>query len=116
MKVELRNHPAQADHPTIPGRKAFDDQGNPIPLFPDQRGVYLDGVCVGYVGDPPFHRISFIHHEAGTNEWVRTQAKILVEAEFKIKPDVISVVPPPIIPADAASAFDPDGGEYEIGN
>ena len=48
MKIELRNHPAQARHP-ITREPLKDEEGGPVPLFPNQRGVFLDGYCIGYV-------------------------------------------------------------------
>jgi len=102
MKVELRQHPAQADHP-LTGEKLFID-GKPVPLLPDHRGIFLDGVCVGYVGDGPLRNVMFIHHLAGENEWVRTQVRILVESEFKTAPaKVVNVPPPPVAEAAAAN-------------
>lgn len=66
------------------------------PLFPDLRAIRLDGKVVGYTGDPPYHRVSFIDHWAGMDPWVVNAVKILVETEFKVKPDRISNVPEPI--------------------
>ena len=79
------------------------------PLFPELRSIKLDGKTIGYTGNPPYHRVSIIDHWAGTEDWIMTQVKILVEAEFKIKPDMISVVPePPDMPTDDT---DGDGDE-----
>ena len=67
MKVELRNHPSQLQKKTLTLTgvnydPVFDANGDPVPLFPDQYGVYLQLTpahqfrCVGYclkaVGKP----------------------------------------------------------------
>jgi hypothetical protein len=49
MQFELRNHPAIADHPFKKGEKLMDTNGNPVPLFPDQRALYMDGWLIAYV-------------------------------------------------------------------
>ena len=43
-KIELRiiNHPAQARHP-FTNQPLVDDQNRPVPLFPDQRAISIDG-------------------------------------------------------------------------
>lgn len=60
MKVELREHPAHAcRETTLPdGTKEvvqlFNDDGTPVPLLPDQHGIYFQAdeqsafVCIGY--------------------------------------------------------------------
>lgn len=54
IEIELRNHPAQAEHP-ITGKKLFDSDGNPVPLLPTWQAIYLltDGpgpdLFIGYV-------------------------------------------------------------------
>lgn len=75
-----------------------------LPLFPMLRSIFIEGVCVGYTGDPPFHRPSFIHHEAGTNPEVVAEAKRLIKEEFGVDVDRVSVVPP---------KSEPDETEYE---
>ena len=59
MKIELRNHPAQARHP-VNNRPLVDQQGNPVPLILDQHGIYLEDVLLGYCGKEPDRPISLI--------------------------------------------------------
>lgn len=47
MNLEICNHPAQARHPAT-GKPLFDD-GVPVPLFPNQRAIKLDGYVIAYV-------------------------------------------------------------------
>ena len=58
MKFELRNHPAQARHPIT--KEPLVKDGAPVPLFPDMRGIYLDGVLIGYCGDKADKPVSLI--------------------------------------------------------
>lgn len=72
MQVELRNHPAQAtDERTLPDgtleiTPLFDEAGKPVPLFPDQHGVYFSPAegkpfrCVGYCLQRPGAPVSLI--------------------------------------------------------
>lgn len=70
-KLSLRNHPALADHPSDPGRKLVVD-GKFVPLFPEQRGIYLDDLCIGYVSDPPACNVAIIYPQyAGVIDQVR---------------------------------------------
>mgnify|MGYP000893513108 CR=1 FL=1 len=51
MRIELRNHPAQARHPYTDEPLWYDEaRTKPVPLITDQRAVFLDGVLVGYCG------------------------------------------------------------------
>lgn len=48
MDFELKNHPAQARHFKT-GEPLWDDLGNPVPLFPEQRALYFDGFLIAYI-------------------------------------------------------------------
>lgn len=61
MKVELRNHPAQARHP-VTREPLFDDDGQPVPLVKTQKAIYLDGFLIGYCGLTPGEPISIIRN------------------------------------------------------
>lgn len=82
------NRVTLAEHPT---RNASGGSA-----FPQLREIRLDGKRIGYTGDPPFHRISFIDHWAGEEKWVEEEAVRLVEAEFGVKPDRVTNVPEPV--------------------
>lgn len=45
LEFELRNHPSQERHPTT-NEPLEDKDGRPVPLFPDQRSLWI-------VGDSP---------------------------------------------------------------
>lgn len=47
MLIELRDHPTQARHP-ITNEPLIGEDGRPVPAFPDDRSVWLDGVSIGY--------------------------------------------------------------------
>ena len=79
MNIELRPHPSQARHPRT-DEPLTDSNGDPVPLFPNQRGIYLDGHLVGFVCEPPRRNLAFIVQ--GLPEAVKTEAADLVAAEF----------------------------------
>lgn len=74
LKLQLRNHPAQRRHP-FTDAPLFDDSNVPVPLFPDQRALYLwsDGngtpdnpprwVHIAYCGGLPGMPLSLLYHE-----------------------------------------------------
>lgn len=67
------------------------------PLLPMLRSIIADGYgLVGYTGDPPYHRIQFINWQAAQEPWIVSAATQLVEAEFGLKPDMITTVAEPI--------------------
>ena len=47
-QLTITNHPAQAKHP-FTGEPLFDSDGNPVPLFADQKAIRLDGRVIAYV-------------------------------------------------------------------
>lgn len=49
-QLTIENHPSQAAHP-FTGEPLFDDDGKPVPLFPDQRSIRLDGRVIAYVAN-----------------------------------------------------------------
>lgn len=53
MKFAIRNHPAQL---SIAGVPQYDDDGIPVPLFPDQKALTLDGRMIAYISK---HGVSF---------------------------------------------------------
>lgn len=60
MQVEIRNHPAQARNP-VTDEPLVDAAGKPVPLFPDQRSIYVDGHMVAYA-QPKTGNIQFTRH------------------------------------------------------
>ena len=79
MQIELKNHLAQARHP-VTSKPLFDDNGTPVPLFPQQRSIWLDGVFIGYVCEPPTRSISIL--VAGTPDAVLQSVEQAVIGEF----------------------------------
>jgi len=61
MNITFRNHPAQARHPHTK-QPLFTETGEPVPLFPDQRGIYLDGYLIGYCSAVPDQPVCLIVH------------------------------------------------------
>ena len=64
MKIELRNHPAQARDKRT-GEPLFydDEQTQPVPLIVDQRAVYLNGRMVGYCGTEPGKPLTMVERQ-----------------------------------------------------
>lgn len=60
MLIEIRNHPAQSRNP-ITDAPLFDAAGQPVPLFPDQRSIYVDAHMVALV-QPASGNIQFTRH------------------------------------------------------
>lgn len=87
MKFELRNHPAQARHP-VTKAPLFDEDGAPVPLFPEMKAVYLDGFLMGYCGKGPVNLIRPV------DEYVRGKIEDFVRSELG---DVSAVSMPPVI-------------------
>ena len=61
MDITFRNHPAQARN-SITGEPLEDIYGEPVPLFPDQRAIYVDGVMCGYCSSKPGEPITLTVH------------------------------------------------------
>jgi hypothetical protein len=76
--IELKQHPAQARHP-VTNDPLWDDDGNPRPLLPSQRSVVWDGAIIGYASK---NGIAFTLESSKVPDWVRDEAKALVEKEF----------------------------------
>ena len=47
-KLTIENHPSQMRHP-ITQEPLFDKDGKPVPLFPDQKSIRLDGRIIAYM-------------------------------------------------------------------
>lgn len=107
MKVELRDHIAQARHP-VTNKPLVDDNGKPVPLFPDQRSIWLDGAMVGYVCGPPDFNIGFIVPESKISQFVRNLIAEQVRIELGKSGDVFSVAEPPIVEVEEDDADDSD--------
>lgn len=86
MRVELRNHPAQAHREgrlpdgTMENVPLFDEAGKPVPLFPDQHGVYYQPAdncvftCVGYCMQTQGKPVCLIEHFAPAEaEFIRAE-------------------------------------------
>lgn len=59
LTIELKNHPAQAQ---FKGKPLVDENGDPVPLFPNEHGVYVDGQCLAYCDKQPGGGIRFTEH------------------------------------------------------
>ena len=65
IKIELRQHPAQAQHP-VTKKPLFDEHNDPVPLFPKQKSIWMLGddetpdVLIGYVSEPPALNVNII--------------------------------------------------------
>ena len=77
-KLTLENHPAQAVHP-FNRQRLFDADGKPVPLFPKQRSVKLDGRVIALVNESG--HISFIVPLSKLGV-IADEAKLLVGNEF----------------------------------
>lgn len=86
MELELKNHPAIADHPTKPGQKLYDADGVGIPLFPDERSVWLDGSMIGYVGPAPARGFNSLVPKSKLPEQLLDAVTKLVERELGTAP------------------------------
>jgi len=60
--LEIRPHPAQARAPGT-RKPLFYSDGTPVPLFPDQRSIWLGGALVGYTGTAPEAPITLIRRQ-----------------------------------------------------
>lgn len=82
MSYELKigNHPAQADHPIKKGEKLFDNDGHPVPLFPKQKAIYLDGQVIAHVTTA--RKVVFLVPIETLTEHIRDVALSLVDAEL----------------------------------
>jgi hypothetical protein len=90
-ELTLVNHPSQARHP-FTKKPLFDNDDNPVPLFPGQRCVKLDGRSVAYVSEAG--NIGFI--TASLPQAIVDDIAAFVKREF-IEPKNI-VIPQPIEP------------------
>lgn len=94
FQIEFRNHPAQARHP-FTKQALFDDNGKPVPLFPQQRSIWVDGVFCGYVGDPPLRNVAITRPRSQLGEALIAEIHQAVEREFG-PGKVMAIVPEPI--------------------
>ena len=90
MNLELRPHIAQARNP-VTDQPLVDSEGQPVPLFPNQRSIFLDGALIGYVCEPPKRGLAFIVR--GVPEQVIEETKKLVALEFGEEPARVSTLP-----------------------
>jgi len=61
MDITFRNHPAQARHPDT-REPLVDAAGDPVPMFPELRAIYLDGVMCGYCSSKPGAPVTLTRH------------------------------------------------------
>lgn len=97
FNLRLANHPAQARNP-VTNAPLFDADGVPVPLFPDQRSVYLDGFLVAYVNASG--NISFIMPESKLTAPIVQAIRDLVSSEFTPAGTVNHVPDLPEVEAD----------------
>ena len=93
MKVELRDHHAQARHP-ITNERLYKEDGSPVPLFPFLRSFYLDDHLIGQTGDPPDYALCF--SVPNLPEAVIEEVRRLVCEEFGL--EKIDRVTSPVVP------------------
>lgn len=105
MKIELRNHPAQARHP-VTNAPLFDATGKAVPMFPEQRGIFLDGSFIGYVCDPPARGISLTIPDSRIPFGCRDLILSAVQQEFGAAPKILNVVSEPVNPNKSLEEFD----------
>ena len=92
MKITFRNHPSQRRHPIKKDEPLLDDDGQPVPLFPELRAIYLDDVMCGYcdcLGGP----VTLTCHLPVD---VLQAIGARVEEEFSVKPTSVNM--PPVAP------------------
>lgn len=93
LNLELRAHPAQA---RLAGVPLTDSEGKPVPMFPDQRSVWLNGKMVGYCGTAQGAPISLIYDQRKIPVVVREAIREFVAAELGNEPG--QVFAPPVMP------------------
>ena len=91
MNLTLTSHPTPAIDPDT--RKILTDvAGVPLPAFPDQRAIRLDGVLIGYCGTKPQAPINLIRNYPTS---VRDEIHKFVERELDGQRIVPNMPPPP---------------------
>ena len=88
-KLTIENHPSQARHP-ISDEPLFKD-GKPVPLFPDQRSIKLDGTIIAYVNAAG--KVMFIMPENKLPGTIADEALDLAASEYGGKSEVHFVAP-----------------------
>lgn len=78
--LTMGNHPAQARHP-LSGEPMFDSDGEPVPLFPNERSVRLDGHVIAYVSEAG--NIGYRIPSSRLGEAITSEIVELVAKEFK---------------------------------
>jgi len=99
LNIEVKNHPAQAQNP-VTGEPLKDEQGKPVPLFPDERSVWLDGKTVAYIGSPPNYPLMFIVPAERLGSYVVDRIKEQVLVQTGRQPVKVSSVPVPSIESE----------------
>lgn len=89
-QLEITNHPAQARHP-FSKLPLVDNDGVPVPLFPDQRSIKLDGRIIAYVSEK--RNISFLI-PLGRLGVIAKEAEELVANQMGPVPNVNAVPEP----------------------
>lgn len=94
LNIEVKDHPARASHP-ITHEPLLDDNGNPVPLFPEEKSVWLDGSMVAYIGSPPGRALMFITPKERLGAYVvdRIREQVLVQTNHEVK-KLVSVPEP----------------------
>ena len=88
--LTIENHPAQARHP-FTSEPLVDNDGLPVPLFPDQRSIKLDGRLIAYVSNE--RKIMFLV-PLGKLGVIAKEAEELVNKEMGAVQKVTSVREP----------------------
>lgn len=61
MQLEFKDHPARR-RSSVTGQYQRDEKGERIPLMPDERSIWMDGVCVAYCHKDPDTPVVFCRH------------------------------------------------------
>jgi hypothetical protein len=77
-EITLGNHPSQARHP-VTNEPLTDKAGQPVPLFPDQASVKLDGFVIAYVSCN--NNVQFLAPFSRLPQQLRDEVVALVENE-----------------------------------
>lgn len=90
-KLEICNHPAQARHPL--NKKPLFKDDKPVPLFPKERCIKLDGTIIAYVNEHRKVMFLFPPSKLGT---IQDEAIKLVRDQLGDPEKVVPMTEPPV--------------------